>query len=36
MTAGFSNPVERFILELFLDWQYDSLVDRLIPNEFKD
>jgi hypothetical protein len=32
MTAGFSNPIERFILEMFLDWQYDTLIVKQIPN----
>jgi hypothetical protein len=36
MTSGFSNPIERHILEIFLDWQYDNFISVKIPTIFKD
>lgn len=29
-----SNPIERHIMEMFLDWQYDSMIVKQIPNDF--
>jgi hypothetical protein len=36
LDGEFNNKVEKHLMELFLDWQYDNLIARQVPVEFQD